>query len=68
MINVVCKLKTYNDISLEHIRDEPCEIVSHHNSEKFIKIFINGNSNEYVVVNAKDLKAAIDNCTNTSRY
>lgn len=66
MINVTCDLKTYNDISLDIIKSQPCKIVSHHSNDKFVRIFFTDSS--YIVVSASDLKAAIDNCTNTVRY
>jgi hypothetical protein len=60
MIKVTCKVKSY---------DEPAKtdvtVNNHWYNNGMVEIVIGDEKRE---VSAKELKAAIDNCTNTARY
>lgn len=43
------------------------EVYSHWNYDSLVRLSING-KDTYITVNASDLKAAINSCTNTNRH
>lgn len=59
MIKVTCEVKTYNEPAKESIR-----VHNHWNRNEMIELEIN---NQRYVILAKELKAAIDNCTNIAK-
>lgn len=60
MVKVTCEVPTYNEPAKPSIR-----VHNHWNRQEFVELEISG---ERHVVTARDLKAAIDNCTNTNRF
>jgi hypothetical protein len=60
MIKVTCKVENYDQPMKQSLIVE-----AHWNDDKMIVLVIDGKN--YTVI-ASDLKAAIDNCTNTNRF
>lgn len=60
MIKVTCQIKTYGEKATADIK-----VHNHWNEQAKVEIEING---ERFIVLAKDIKAAVDNCTNTVKF
>lgn len=60
MIKVTCEVQTYNEPAKPSIK-----VHNHWNRSELIELEVNG---ERIIIVARDLKSAIDNCTNTSKY
>lgn len=60
VVKVTCQIDTYNEPAKENIK-----IHNHWNRNEMVELEIN---NQRYTVLAKELKAAIDNCTNTAKF
>ena len=60
MVKVTCQIRTYGEKSTPDVK-----IHSHWNERD--KVVLEFGDIQYTVL-AKDIKAAVDNCTNTAKY
>jgi hypothetical protein len=60
MIKVTCRVESYDNPA-----KPPMLVNNHWNDNNMVELII---GDEKIIVLAKDLQAAIENCTNTARY